>query len=656
MSDLAINIDRFLDLADLTCEEHASGDEFAELDAFLLGDPVSRRRYFNYCRIHVALRLQLRARRATEKMHQQIDVDLGVLASGDSRNTSGVVAPSTTPFGFLSTAYHGTIGFFSQELPFSLLIATLLTGFGLWIASLVYISSPDKIAKDSSPVQSSFDSTLKVVGKITGMVDCKWADPNTETFNGANVLFGRKYALASGLMEITYDTGAKVILQGPVTYEAESNGGYLSLGKLTGKMKKKAKGSDTKFPNLSSLSTIHYPLFTIKTPTATVTDLGTEFGVVVGGKVEVEVHVFQGEVVAQFDAQHGGMNKSVRVSAGQAVRTKQHGTEFSMTHFASEMFVQQLPEQSPNVAAGGMYSRAVLADNPVAYYRLNETVVDAAYDAANVSGGRQQGQQDAIHVNFGRGGGPGNVGQPGPRPSDLVEGKPLLGFEADNRAAYFKPSALTRVQRTDRGTADALDITGALSLEAWICVDNYSSLNQGIVSKWWGRERVMGDVNQRSYYLYIDRDTPPGTHSVALQISSDGTFAGTTTICGSRTVPIGQWVHVAATFVPGRSIRVYCNGAMQAAQTESVPAGIFDSTAPLWIGATYDRTCNAMYFPGRIAEVAIYNYALDDVGGDGIIDATNRVTAHYNAAFQANEEVTPAIVTSKDAKPMKDPT
>ena len=47
-------------------------------------------------------------------------------------------------------------------------------------------------------------------------------------------------------MEITYDTGAKVILQGPVTYEVESpNGGYLSVGKLTGKLEKKGQGRGT---------------------------------------------------------------------------------------------------------------------------------------------------------------------------------------------------------------------------------------------------------------------------------------------------------------------------------------------------------------------------------------------------------------------------
>ena len=51
---------------------------------------------------------------------------------------------------------------------------------------------------------------------------------------------GDRFALASGLMEITYDTGAKVILQGPVTYEVEANGGYLAVGKLTGKLEKES--------------------------------------------------------------------------------------------------------------------------------------------------------------------------------------------------------------------------------------------------------------------------------------------------------------------------------------------------------------------------------------------------------------------------------
>jgi len=192
------------------------------------------------------------------------------------------LAHSPIPLAFFSTAYHGTIGFFSQELPFSLLIATLLTGFGLWIASLVYVSSPEKIAQDSSslPSKAAIDPTLEVVGKITSMADCRWSEEGRPPSGYDNVLLGRQFMLDSGLMEITYKTGAKVVLQGPVTYNVDSkNGGFMSVGKLTGKVENKtAKG------------------FAVRTPTATVTDLGTEFGVEVANDGTAKVTVFVGKV------------------------------------------------------------------------------------------------------------------------------------------------------------------------------------------------------------------------------------------------------------------------------------------------------------------------------------------------------------------------
>ena len=76
--------------------------------------------------------------------------------------------------------------------------------------------------------------------------------------------------------------GAKVILQGPCTYEVESaRGGFLSLGKLTAQGGEEGQGVGSR-RNPKSLiphPTIHYPLFSVRTPTAVVTDLGTEFGV-----------------------------------------------------------------------------------------------------------------------------------------------------------------------------------------------------------------------------------------------------------------------------------------------------------------------------------------------------------------------------------------
>ena len=66
-----------------------------------------------------------------------------------------------------------------------------------------------------------------LVGQITGTFDCQWADASTAAIDDAYVPLGRRYALASGLMEISYDTGAKVILQGPCIYQVESGIGRL---------------------------------------------------------------------------------------------------------------------------------------------------------------------------------------------------------------------------------------------------------------------------------------------------------------------------------------------------------------------------------------------------------------------------------------------
>ena len=56
-------------------------------------------------------------------------------------------------------------------------------------------------------------------------------------------------------MEITYDTGAKVILQGPVTYVVESkDGGFLSLGKLTARVEKREAASGNFRIQISQIS------------------------------------------------------------------------------------------------------------------------------------------------------------------------------------------------------------------------------------------------------------------------------------------------------------------------------------------------------------------------------------------------------------------
>ena len=69
-----------------------------------------------------------------------------------------------------------------------------------------------------------------LVAQISGMADCRWSKDGRPPYGYDGVPVGRRFKLDSGLLEITYRTGAKVVLQGPVTYEVESADERFSVG------------------------------------------------------------------------------------------------------------------------------------------------------------------------------------------------------------------------------------------------------------------------------------------------------------------------------------------------------------------------------------------------------------------------------------------
>ena len=78
MSDPAIHADRLLSLAGAVCNEIASEKDFVELDVMLRTNKALRHQYVDYCRIHAALRLELRAHRAAQKACRQVNTEVVV--------------------------------------------------------------------------------------------------------------------------------------------------------------------------------------------------------------------------------------------------------------------------------------------------------------------------------------------------------------------------------------------------------------------------------------------------------------------------------------------------------------------------------------------------------------------------------------------------
>ena len=144
---------------------------------------------------------------------------------------------------------------------FSYAVSALLVCLGMTIGWMWKISEPQQVAHKEASVNTApappSPPGMVFVGQITGLVDCTFSSdrdilPPPSSY--AHVPLGRKYKLDSGLMEITYDTGAKVILQGPVTFEVESaHGGYLSVGKLTARVENsEAESGKSQITNIQS--------------------------------------------------------------------------------------------------------------------------------------------------------------------------------------------------------------------------------------------------------------------------------------------------------------------------------------------------------------------------------------------------------------------
>lgn len=266
--------------------------------------------------------------------------------------------------------------------------------------------------------------------------------------------------------------------------------------------------------------------------------------------------------------------------------------------------VETLPDDLEPLGSDdvSIYSSVVLADGPVGYWRLGQTGGIVAPSAA------VDESLNGLYVGLGASAGPANIGQPGPRPS-----AGFYGMSSDNRSAHLD-GEISYVSIAD---SPQIDITGELTMEAWIKLDEYPEGNGGIVAKY------QGSGNQRGYNLYVNLQNG-GVGALGMVISPDGTFGSARDIVDDTPLTIGEWIHVAGVFKPDDFMRLYVNGQLVHEETEasgSVPSSIHSATADLWLGAQFS-TSSDFRLPGLIDETAVYDRALTD----------NELLTHYLAA------------------------
>ncbi|MBN1395628.1 MAG: FecR domain-containing protein [Pirellulales bacterium] len=334
------------DLLTCLCDAELDRPDWERLETLLLDNPDAQDYYSRFMALDVDL-----AWRAADN-----DQGLGVGdqgSEGRGQRTEGreqstdiqILSPLPSP---LSPQFVGG-PVFSYMVATVVLCLMLLGGWAYKINYDRYIFTAD--SRRSTTFGSLEQQQLVFVGRITGMKDCRWSDLDTQTILGASTSLGREYALTSGLLEITYQSGAKVILEGPCTYKVESSaGGFLARGKLTANIRthsSKPKAQSSEPSPLSPLSPLSSPLFAVRTPTALITDLGTEFGVEVDDDGRCFVRVYEGVVEAALIEKDGAIGTPKRITADQVAKIVRNANMYGVNVVDASrdavQFVRELP-------------------------------------------------------------------------------------------------------------------------------------------------------------------------------------------------------------------------------------------------------------------------------------------------------------------------
>jgi hypothetical protein len=215
-------------------------------------------------------------------------------------------------------------------IPLAAAAAVAFISLGFWAiqtAPAPSLANPDSrqfLAHDEATALLPSVVQQPVVAQVGPLLDAHWTFDNGSK-SGDRLREGTRLDLLEGVVQLDMISGATVVLEGPCHVELQSPN---SLRLADGKAAVRINGAAESF--------------VINTPTALVTDLGTEFGVKASPSSETLVSVFEGrvDVGLKADGMESGRGKTGisdrTLSPGDAVgnRRIEAGYELSVTRLA----------------------------------------------------------------------------------------------------------------------------------------------------------------------------------------------------------------------------------------------------------------------------------------------------------------------------------
>lgn len=154
------------------------------------------------------------------------------------------------------------------------------------------------------------------------------------------------------------------------------------------------------------------------------------------------------------------------------------------------------------------------------------------------------------------------------------------------------------------GDAPEFNMTGAITITAWVYLDSTSPVHGGRNGRIVGK---MGANGRRAWSTGIEKNVSGVPFPATVQVASNGsTVVG---LSDNTQLPLDKWVHYAGVYTPGTSLEVYLDGQLSSIRTNGIPASQYSTNGQSVLIGNRPEAGDCGWY-GSLDDVRIYNEAL----------------------------------------------
>lgn len=174
------------------------------------------------------------------------------------------------------------------------------------------------------------------LARVTATRNCRWSGPSATIGFGAELSAGQRVELAAGLAELTFENGARVLLEGPAKLDlAADTESVLLAGRLAATLPAGVEVTPVRTPRMGVV---------IAPAAGAALTSGWHFGLAADASDGDELHVFRGRIDAYLMAEDAAVSepRRVQLKAREAARIRPASTTVAKFYAQRDQFVRTI--------------------------------------------------------------------------------------------------------------------------------------------------------------------------------------------------------------------------------------------------------------------------------------------------------------------------